>query len=114
MVRNMDDIPMFCERIAKERNCSQQLVRAIVSEFMLELHKAAVQQGIGMAMLAAYWNIDARGAWHFGCLLADAADGNEPGELMEHYQRLDSSMRRFASILDEWKVEQEFRQDAES
>jgi hypothetical protein len=110
----MPDIPRFCERIAKERNCSPELVRAIVGDYMLELHKAAFQQGIGMALWAAYSNIDARGAWHFGCLLADAADGNEPGELMEHYQRLDSSMRRFVSILDEWKVEQEFRQDPES
>jgi hypothetical protein len=60
------NIPQFCERIAKERNCPPELVRAITTECLAELHEAAFKQGIGVALWAAYWELGPLGAWHFG------------------------------------------------
>lgn len=99
-------IPMFLEEIAKERNCSPELVRAIVSDCFSRLHEASFKQGIGTALAAAYFNLDNEAAWHFMGLLCQAAE-NEPGELSEHYQRLDSSLTRFSSVFEKWEVERE-------
>lgn len=37
-------------------------------------------------------------------ILANAAE-HDPGELIEHYDRLDPSMKRFGTIRDKWKQE---------
>ena len=37
--------PVFCDQIAKERNCSPELVRAIISEYLGQLHEAAYKGG---------------------------------------------------------------------
>jgi hypothetical protein len=39
-------------------------------------------------------------------LLCEAAE-SEPGEIIEHYQRLDSTLKRFSTIIDRWKFELE-------
>jgi hypothetical protein len=98
--------PKFTERIAKERNCSPELVRAIVTDCLEALHESDVKQGIGAALIGAWFELGPQAAYHFGGLLADAAQ-NDPGELIEHYQRLDSSMERFRTIIDRWKYEAE-------
>ena len=105
------DIPKFTERIAKERNCSPELVRAIVTDCLESLHESDVKQGIGAALVGAWFELGSRAAYHFGGLLADAA-GNDPGELIEHYQRLDSSMERFRKIVDMWEYEAEREREA--
>jgi hypothetical protein len=50
-------------------------------------------RGIGTSLVGAYWGLGPLAAWHFGGILASAAE-NEPGGLIEHYQRLDYSMER--------------------
>ena len=44
------DIPRFTERVAKERNCTPELVRAIVSDCLSALHESTVKHGIGTAL----------------------------------------------------------------
>jgi hypothetical protein len=105
------DIPRFTERIAKERNCSPELVRAIVTDCLSSLHESAVKQGIGAAQVGTWFELGALAAYHFGGILVEA--GNyEPGELMEQYQRLDPSMERFRGIIDMWKYEVEREREA--
>lgn len=106
-------VPEFCKRVALERNCSPELVRAITMDCLASLHEASFKRGIGMALSAAYWELGPLAAWHFGGLLVEAAKSGEPGELIEHYQRLDSTMRRFAHILDQWKEEEDDRRRRE-
>jgi hypothetical protein len=98
------DIPRFTGRTSKERNCAAELVQAIVTDCLAALHESTVKHGIGTALIGAYWELGPLPAWHFGGILARAAK-HEPGELIEHYQRLDSTMTRFGSILDQWEWE---------
>jgi hypothetical protein len=98
------DIPRFTERISKERNCTPELVRAIVTDCLAALHESTVKHGIGTALVGAFWELGDLSAWHFGGILASAAE-NDPGELIEHYQRLDPTMKRFRQILDQWEYE---------
>jgi hypothetical protein len=98
------DIPRFTERIAKERNCTPELVRAIVGDCLAALHESTGEawhrDRIGRSLLG----IGGLSAWHFGGILASAAE-RDPGELIEHYQRLDPTMKRFRQILDQWECE---------
>lgn len=98
------DTPRFTERISKERNCAPELVRAIITDCLAALHESTVKHGIGTALIGAYWELGPLPAWHLGGILARAAQ-HDPGELIEHYQRLDHTMKRFASILDQWECE---------
>jgi hypothetical protein len=102
---NRMEIPSFTERIAKQRKCSPELVRAIVTDCLSSLHESVVKQGIGAAQVGAWFELGPQAAWHLGGLLAEATT-YEAGELMETYLRLDSSMmHRFRSLLDRWKYE---------
>ena len=98
------DIPRFTERISKERNCTPELVKAIVTDCLAALPESTVKHGIGTALIGAYWELGPLPAWHFGGILARAAEC-DPGELIEHYKRLDPTMGRFRSILDQWEYE---------
>jgi hypothetical protein len=95
------DIPKFTERIAMERNCAPELVRAIVTDCLSALHENTVKYGIGTALVGAYWELGPLAAWHFGGILARAAEC-DPDELIGHYKRLDLTMGRFQSILEQW------------
>jgi hypothetical protein len=100
------DPQYLVERIAKERNCSPELVRAIVTESLAALHEGAVKEGIGISLWVAYMAFGDLAAYHFGGLFAEAGK-YETGELLETYQRLDPSMERFRTIVDRWEYEAE-------
>ena len=104
------ETPKFTDRIAAERNCPPELVRAIVIDCLSALHQCTVKQGIGTTLIRTYWELGDLAAWHFGCILADAAE-SEPGELIEHYERLDPTMRRFRSIRDHWEYERKVERE---
>ena len=106
------EIPQFLDRVAKERNCSPELVRAIVRDCLSELNETAFKGGIGTALIAAYWELGPLAAWHFGGLLEEATSCDS-GELWEHYKRLDSSMKRFATISERWKQELEWSRESD-
>jgi hypothetical protein len=99
----------FCSHIAKERNCSPELVRAVLTDCIAQLHETSFKKGLGQALVDAYWELSPLGAWHFMGLLCEAAE-SEPGEIIEHYQRLDSTLKRFSTIIDRWKFELEQEQ----
>ena len=105
------DIPKFTERIVKERNCSPELVRAIVTDCLSSLHESAVKQGIGAAQVVAWFELGALAAYHFGGILLEAGK-HEPGELMEQYQRLAPSMERSRGNIDIWENEAEREREA--
>jgi hypothetical protein len=96
----------FTERIAKERNCSPELVRAIVTDCLESLHESSVKHGIGEALVSAWFELGPLSAYHFGGLFAQAGK-YEAGELLETYQRLDPSMERFRAIVERWEYEAE-------
>jgi hypothetical protein len=100
------------ERIAKERNCSIELVRAIVTDSLSALHEGSLKEGIGIAMWAAYFAFGDLAAYHFGGLLTEAARSG-PDQLAETYKRLDPSMERFRTIVDRWEYEAERAREAD-
>ena len=54
------DIPQFTERIAKERNCTPELVRAIVTDGLATVHGSTVKQDFGPALVRSYWELRRR------------------------------------------------------
>lgn len=100
------DPQYLVERIAKERNCSTELVRAVVTDSLSALHEGAVKEGIGISMWAAYFAFGDLAAYHLGGLFAEAGK-YEAGEVLETYKRLDPSMERFRTIIDRWEYEAE-------
>jgi hypothetical protein len=102
--------PEFIERIAKDRNCTPELVRAIVTDCLQSLHESSVKTGIGDALVGACFELGPPAAYHLGGLLVQAGKC-ETGELLETYQRLDPSLERFQSIVDRWEYEAERERD---
>ena|SRR5215470_15458065 len=97
-------LPTFTNRIAIERGCSPDLVRSIVTDALAALHESAVKDGIGTALVGAYWEVGREAAWHLGGLLTRATQ-HDPGELAELFDRLDPTMRGFYTIIERWEQE---------
>jgi hypothetical protein len=68
-----DFLPKFTKRMVKERNCTPEFVRAILTDFLAELHEVSFKQGLGQAMVMVYWEAGPLAAWHFGGLICEAA-----------------------------------------
>ena len=100
------EIPSFVDRIARERNCTPELVRAITGDCLAALHKSAIKGGMGTALEGAFWELGELSAWHFGGMIVSAAE-HDPGELAEHYRYLAPDMKRFYHIIELWKEELE-------
>jgi len=92
------------QRIAKERNCSPELVSAIVTDSLSALHEGAVKEGVGISMWAALLAFGELAAYHLGGLFVEAGKW-ETGELLETYKFLDPAMERFRAIIDRWEYE---------
>ncbi len=101
------------EHIAKARNCSTELARAIVTDCLSALHEGAVKEGIGISRWAAYFAFGDLAAYNLGGLFAEAGKF-ETGELLETYQRLDPSMERFRTIVERWEYEAARARESES
>jgi hypothetical protein len=101
----MATVPGFLDRVANERNCSPELVRAIVTDCLAELHEASYKGGLGRGLWGAYYELGPLAAWHYLGLLRQAAEAGEPGELEEYYLRIDPSLKRFRTIIDRWDLE---------
>jgi hypothetical protein len=94
----------FVKRIAKERNCAPELVRAIVTDCLTSLNETAFKEGMGAALVSAYWELGPESAYHL-CSLLEQASHEGPGYWNEHYKRLDPTMARFRTIIDRWEFE---------
>jgi hypothetical protein len=94
-----------CEQIAKERNCSQELVRAIFTDCIGKLHEFGVKQGLGQTMFETLFEFGELAAWHVCGILEEA--GPDKGYFAEHYLRLAPDVFRFKGIRDQWEQEQQ-------
>ena len=104
----------FTERTARERNCSNELVRAILSDFLLKLHECVVKEGVHRAIVRTYDEVSDRAAWHLMGTLYKAAEDGEPGEILVGLQLMDHTMERFnMSILQQWAYELKQQRDNE-
>jgi hypothetical protein len=100
----MSALTGLASKISKERNCSQELVRAILTDFLAATHETIFKEQMGTALVDAYWELGELGAYHFMCVISAAAE-HSPGYQAEHYKRLDPSLKRFATIRDQWQQE---------
>lgn len=90
-------------------------VHGLLGEFVKALHEAAFK-GIGTdALQGVYFSLGPETAWHYSGLIYRCLEGSS-GELLRDHRgmwyetavRLDSEMKRFASILDRWSHEKAF------
>lgn len=96
------DCPEFLTRIALERNCSPELVRAIMTDCLGALHEATVKGGRDVGARTAYSELGPLAAWHYVGLLVAAAEDGGPGQLLD---QIDPTLKSFASIRERWRVE---------
>jgi hypothetical protein len=90
-------------------------VHAVLGEFIQAVHEASFKGDTTEALKGIYFTLGPEAAWHFWGLIYRSLDGRSGDELEGHrsmwYEtalRLDSEMKRFASILDRWTYEKEF------
>ena len=99
----------FIDRISAERNCSPELVRAILTDCLAALHETAFKRGAGTTQIEMFQNLGHLAAYHLTGLLSEAAQ-YESGEINEQYSRLDHSKDQFWGIRKQWEYELEQEQ----
>lgn len=94
----------FISRIAGERNCAPELVRAILTDCLAALDETAFKRGIGIIQIELFQNLGHLAAYHLTGLMSEAAQFGS-GEIIEQYNRLDHSKEQFKEIREQWEYE---------
>jgi hypothetical protein len=95
-------IPHFLEQIARERGCSPELARSVITDCLAALHEASYKGGTAAGVLSAHAELGPLAAWHLMGLVVDAADTGNPGALVEAYMRIEPDPARFDAIFRDW------------
>ena len=70
----------FVERVARERNVDPMLVRAVVTDFVRELHERIYKDGgYGHALREIWLQVGEEAVYHFGGVLIESA-GDDAGD----------------------------------
>jgi len=99
------DIPRFLEQIAKDRGCSPELARALMTDCLAVLHEASYKGGTAAGVRAAHTELGALAAWHMMGLVVDAADAGNPGALVQSYMQIEPAPAQFDAISQGWDAE---------
>src|SRR5262245_10881410 len=92
------DTPRFLEQIAAARGCSPELARAVMTDGLAALHEASYKQGTADGVAVAHSQLGGLAAWHLMGLLVDAADGGNPGALVQAYVKVEANPAQYDSI----------------
>lgn len=90
-------------------------VHGLLEEFIQAIHEAAFKGTHTDALQGVYFSLGPEAAWHYWGLIYRCLEGRS-GESLEDRRsmwyesavRLDSEMKRFASILQRWTQEKDF------
>lgn len=87
-------------------------VRALLEEFVKAVHEASFKGTMTDALMGVYFSLGPEVAWHFWGLICRSLESDGSKFLSDKQSmwyetavRLDSQMKRFAPILDQWSQE---------
>lgn len=99
------DTPRFLARIAAHHGCSVDMARAVITDCLAALHETSYKQGTPAGVAAAYAELGGLAAWHLMGLVVDAADGGNPGALVQAYVKVEPSPAQYDAIWARWDGE---------
>jgi hypothetical protein len=99
------DTPSFLEEIARARGCSVELARDLVTDCLAALHEASYKRGTAAGVQSAHSGLGGLAAWHLMGLLVDAADGANPGALVQAYTKVEPAPAQYDAIWAQWDAE---------
>jgi len=105
----------FVDRVSRERNLDPMLIRAVVTDFMRELHERIYKDGgYGHALPEILFQCGDEALYHFGGILIESAgEGctDFGGMVNESIARLGDRLSRFRTIVDRWKMEKDWEEE---
>jgi hypothetical protein len=105
----------FVDRAARERNVDPLLVRAVIGDFLPEVHERIYKDGgYGKVLPEILFQCGEEAMYHFaGILIASAGDYDRDFVRLvdEHVARLGCRLKRFRTIIDKWKMEKEWDEE---
>ena len=99
------DMPGFVERIAATHGCSPDLARALMTDCLAALHEASYKRGTPAGVASAHEQLGGLAAWHLMGLVVDAADGGNPGALVQAYVKVEPNPAQYDPIWATWDDE---------
>jgi hypothetical protein len=105
----------FVDRVSRERNVDALLVRAVVTEFLRELHERVYKDGgYGRVLTEIRFECGDEALYHFGGILSESVGdaGGDFGMLLnESFARLGCRVSQFRTVVDKWKMEKEWDEE---
>jgi hypothetical protein len=105
----------FVNRAARERNVDPLLIRAVITDFLRELHERIYKDGgYGDALPEVLFQCGEEACYHFGGILIASAGGDAGdfgGMVSESLARLGYRPGHFLTIIDKWKMEKEWDEE---
>ena len=105
----------FVERVARERNVDPMLVRAVVTDFLRELHERIYKDGgYGHALREIWLQVGEEAVYHFGGVLIESAGddaGDFGGMVNESIARMGFRLSRYRTTVDKWKFEKDWDEE---
>jgi hypothetical protein len=101
------DNARFLDRLAATHHCSAELARALMTDCLAALHEASYKRGTTAGVAAAYAELGPLAAWHLMGLVVDAADGGNPGGLVQAYMKIEASPAQYDAIWAQWDAEKD-------
>jgi hypothetical protein len=101
----------FVDRVSRERNVDPMLVRALVTEFLRNLHENIYKdESYHYALLFLLYECGDEAAYHLGGILSQCAgEDRDAGMLVnETVARLGYTLSRYRTVLDKWDVEKKW------
>jgi hypothetical protein len=98
-------MPGFVERIAAAHGCSAETARTLMTECLAALHETSYKRGTPASVGAAHAELGGLAAWHLMGLVVDAADGGNPGALVQAYVKVEANPAQYDAIWAQWDAE---------
>jgi hypothetical protein len=105
----------FVDRAARERNVDPLLIRAVITDFLRELHERIYKDGgYGNVLPGMLFQCGEEACYHFaGVLIASAGEnaGDFAGMVSESMARLGYRPGRFLTVIDKWRMEKQWDEE---
>lgn len=105
----------FVERVARERNVDPMLVRAVLTDFLRELHERIYKDGgYSNALREIRLQVGEEAVYHFGGVLIESVGDSSRdfcGMVGESIARMGYRLERYRTIVDRWTLEKKWDEE---
>jgi len=105
----------FVDRAARERNVDPLLIRAVITDFLRELHERIYKDGgYGLVLSDIRFQCGEEALYHFGGILLESAGDDAvdfSSMVNESLARCGYRLSRFLTVIDKWKMEKQWDEE---